>query len=610
MDLNKTQPAVLVNTLNNIKTKEEFYNFLRKSIYPSQLDLTLNPVALKNLQIMFKALDYHKGDKFICELKDKDQFRTSTKKRCHFPEIISRANTIKKIGADSVNGIVFLIQLGNFKFIVKNAIAYNADPLDYEYHIQDILNPLRKWIPNYSLGYFYFNCKINNSMKMKSIILNEGLNTLSTSFEDLFDEEIEDYSSPTKQKYSTNILSSKENFEGWFSSELYNLESNEDMDEYIESYYKMLNLYKSVNFGNLCITKPEREQYKKQYIVAEEHNLFIATEISSNPISLEDYCEKNPKDETLVNIILQLLCALHYGWEYGRFTHYDLHAGNVLLTKLPKPMVFVYHFPGTKMPLVPIYTEYMITIIDFGRSYVDGKKFYFDVTDPEGKNSNYQFNSDSNLMPNRPNACYDLILVIDACDRTLSNKSSMKKFQKLYSIIKKDFAGKIDDGELEYPHTEGQNIKNCLDLIYIMFKNTKSAPLFPNLNMRKILFSSKFGSTYITIKNMPLFQKLVRQKNSLAEKDLFSYLQAVNLTGGSNNVCEENDMYKKYCDVFDSKYRLKQKNNPRWSKKEGRKLLKKYRNMHKQNNKVPMDLDGGINLNYSAKKNLRKIQKL
>ena len=119
MDLNKVDTTMLVEHLNKLN-KDDFFKFLANSTYPSQLDLTMNPRVLHNMEKLFEKLDkeHIRGESFDCELKDKDQFPKVLKK-CHFPEVISRANTIKKIGADSVNGIVFNIRLGNFSFLVK-----------------------------------------------------------------------------------------------------------------------------------------------------------------------------------------------------------------------------------------------------------------------------------------------------------------------------------------------------------------------------------------------------------------------------------------------------------------------------------------------------------
>lgn len=609
MDLNKTDPNQVFNILKNI-SKENFFKFLKQSTYPSQLDLTLNANARKNIMHIFNKLDEHRGEKFICELRDNDQLKSSMKKKCHFPEIISRANMIKKIGADSVNGIVFLIALGNLKFIVKNAIAYNADPLDYEYHIQNILNPLRSVIPNYSLGYFYFNCKTNAALKMRSLILNEGLTAISASFEETFDEEIEDFNSSTKKLLSGSAISSKPQFEGWFSKKLKDLEYNGDINEYLDTYHRMLNLYRSLNFGNLCITRPERNP-KKSPVSGYDHNLFIATEISANPMALEDFCEKinsSTKGDTLMNILIQLFAALHYGWGFKKFSHYDLHAGNVLLTKLPTPMLFVYHFPGTKMPIVPVYTEYMATIIDFGRSYVDGKKMYFDIRDPKGKSPNYQFNQGSNLMPNRANACYDMITIIDACARILSDKdkSDISKFLRLFKAIKQDFKGRLDDGELKYPYTEGSTIKHNLDLIHYLFKRTQAVPLFQNKRMKKILFSERLGSQYVDIKQLPLFQKIMRSKNMPSEFEMFKNLFVFKQQLGGNTVQLTPELKS-----MDMGKPRKKNNKPRWAKREGQLLLKKYRAMAGGRKKRKTKKQkGGINTNHDIKAAVEKIQQI
>jgi serine/threonine protein kinase len=65
----------------------------------------------------------------------------------------------------------------------------------------------------------------------------------------------------------------------------------------------------------------------------------------------------------VVNIILQLLFALNVAYEDYDFTHYDLHANNVLIRKLDKPISLRYKFNDN---IYYINTGYIATIIDYG----------------------------------------------------------------------------------------------------------------------------------------------------------------------------------------------------------------------------------------------------
>lgn len=65
-------------------------------------------------------------------------------------------------------------------------------------------------------------------------------------------------------------------------------------------------------------------------------------------------------------ILLQLVFALNIAFEKYDFTHYDFHAGNILIRKLPKRVSIRYDFAGQ---VVYVNTKYVATIIDFGFSH-------------------------------------------------------------------------------------------------------------------------------------------------------------------------------------------------------------------------------------------------
>jgi hypothetical protein len=76
-------------------------------------------------------------------------------------------------------------------------------------------------------------------------------------------------------------------------------------------------------------------------------------------------------DPRLRSLILQVLCSLQVAQNSVRFTHYDLHFGNVLVKNDKKKKNIVYRYRDKNgMPhtvRVPLYGEIAI-IIDFGRS--------------------------------------------------------------------------------------------------------------------------------------------------------------------------------------------------------------------------------------------------
>ena len=66
--------------------------------------------------------------------------------------------------------------------------------------------------------------------------------------------------------------------------------------------------------------------------------LFLATELTPVTMDFNDFTEKaiktghNQYKQEMVNILIQVFCSLYIAQEKYDFTHYDLHAGNVLLT--------------------------------------------------------------------------------------------------------------------------------------------------------------------------------------------------------------------------------------------------------------------------------------
>lgn len=78
----------------------------------------------------------------------------------------------------------------------------------------------------------------------------------------------------------------------------------------------------------------------------------------------------NSKDDrVLASTTFQVLAALHSSRHLG-FTHYDLHAGNVMCKEESGPTVYLYDTTGPPMAVVGC--GYRIVIIDYEFSHVDG----------------------------------------------------------------------------------------------------------------------------------------------------------------------------------------------------------------------------------------------
>ena len=487
----------LSRTIRNMNT-EDFFKFISEIPYISQIEYTTNKWALKNLQTLLTKLNTPeiRGTSYDCIPLEKTQFKDL---QCYNPNIIKYAQkygVIKKIGAESENGIVFLLQIGNFKCVLKTALLYDADPLDYEFHIQSILNPIRNYVPNYSMGLFYFHCNTSPELQMKEIILNQSIaavqGAFSKNFPEYEGEDIVDFDYKTNKKIPKQALTSYNNLHEYLVNRITTLDQT--IDSHVKLYKELINTLESLDIRPLCVDAPKplesfrgserlNNLYRKKAAVElGTANLFIATEFTENPESLDNYCENLGVDGrnhiTLMNILIQVFCALQAGADRYKFTHYDLHAENVLLTKLPEPRIFVYQFNNKNMPFVPIYTEYLVTIIDFGRSYVKGKQMYFDIKKSTSKEKEYLFgdDEDTNITTNKFNACFDMVRLMYYIYGIRSVKKARKKYLTLrdfFALFKRDFKGRMSYGKdnLTYPYSTGKTIKSNLDFIDIIYKN-------------------------------------------------------------------------------------------------------------------------------------------
>lgn len=73
----------------------------------------------------------------------------------------------------------------------------------------------------------------------------------------------------------------------------------------------------------------------------------------------------------IVSVLKQVLCAVRLAQRECRFTHYDLHAANILLKECPANQVNVYRITKDKVIHIPTY-GWIPVIIDFGFSRSDG----------------------------------------------------------------------------------------------------------------------------------------------------------------------------------------------------------------------------------------------
>ena len=147
-----------------------------------------------------------------------------------------------------------------------------------------------------------------------------------------------------------------------------------------------INLYKSIIFDHIS---PNQLQDSKitNLITAScqtPRNVAVQIEHIHNPETLENAMKKYTFWEIdLLPVLFQLYYTMNQ--LQNDFTHYDLHASNVLLYEPIKGKYIYFHFQLDDGKLIFFKSRYIAKIIDYGRIYFN------DVTNPT-YNSDYIFN--------------------------------------------------------------------------------------------------------------------------------------------------------------------------------------------------------------------------
>lgn len=115
-----------------------------------------------------------------------------------------------------------------------------------------------------------------------------------------------------------------------------------------------------IDFSTMCKYVPGKQMVHAQYIVMEF--------IPGQPIKGE---MKNMNSIEFLSTIQQICLALALAKSKTQFTHYDLHYGNILVTRI-SPVIYRYNINGKKYDCVAYYNA---TIIDYGRSYIIGAPY-------------------------------------------------------------------------------------------------------------------------------------------------------------------------------------------------------------------------------------------
>ena len=235
------------------------------------------------------------------------------------PQSINQWNLFAQtLPTSSSNGI---INIGNInskqgpQWIVKTDISTAADPILYEYYVGIRLNTLRKYIPNFTLTFAGFQCAtyiIDRNDEKALQISRQGRQTPKKI------QEFCSYPNPSQQfQFDTRSM--------------------------------------------------------KDYIISE----LVTNPNDGLGSSFSEFSEKAPFPN-YAHALLQILCGLQFAQNELLFTHNDLHAENVLRQKLPEQwgdnVLFLYNFSLPNVDniaaVIPIPTDTIYTIIDFGRCFI------------------------------------------------------------------------------------------------------------------------------------------------------------------------------------------------------------------------------------------------
>jgi hypothetical protein len=226
---------------------------------------------------------------------------------------------IKKIGAVSANGFNSLIilknndDLKNFNVILKVSQKKYSDNNYYEYYAGNCINLLKQYVPNFV--YTFKHSILSKNLKKE--MLKKYDSKLNFENKEMF----------TSEQLFTNIknisdLTNNTNIES-------GCENNNRSGVLIDSVYNAL------SFNDLFDDV--------EFMTRLDYNMFC--------------------------ILIQIYGALSI--VKNNFTHYDLHTGNILFSKLDKPIKIIYNDDKHKQYI--IYTKFIPVIIDYGRAYVNCK---------------------------------------------------------------------------------------------------------------------------------------------------------------------------------------------------------------------------------------------
>jgi hypothetical protein len=299
---------------------------------------------------------------------------------------------VKRIGAVSANGFVDMLTFSkqgfNANAVFKSSAKSDGDNLVYEYLVGLFLNRLSLHFPCFIETYGLF---LYSSDPMPNSSLNET---------------------------------------AW---------------DYIKNKRDMLAVFQSGNITHIPISSTpsmfaQSCQNSKSFAVLNQYltNSRSLDEIFANEIFANEFMDSEKLVPVLFQVYFPLMCMATI------FTHYDLHLGNVMLY-MPRAKHYIhYHYHMPDGSVVSFKSEYLVKLIDYGRSFFHDTTESNSVTvhkrlcalrecDPTcGYNSGYQYlqplnkkhpEDDYYISSMMANESHDLRLLKMIRDKQTSNSS-------------------------------------------------------------------------------------------------------------------------------------------------------------------------------------------
>ena len=126
-------------------------------------------------------------------------------------------------------------------------------------------------------------------------------------------------------------------------------------------FHKKLNEPVTIEPGDIVPLNISSKKLLKMGCVKPQYNQIMIQHVKNADSLLTKLKDRDFLKNDLMNVLFQVYAALYY--LRGRFTHFDLHANNILLQKPFKTGVMGFHFGDTIF-----HSPYVVKIIDYGRS--------------------------------------------------------------------------------------------------------------------------------------------------------------------------------------------------------------------------------------------------